>query len=560
MPKFTERLAHAWNAFRSNRDTTERLDIPANLGFSSSNRPDRMRFTRGHDRSIVTAAYNKIAVDVAKVDIKHVKLDKNGRYKETIKSGLNNCLTLEANVDQTGRHFIQDVVMTMFDEGCVAIVPTDTDLNPNVTGGYDILSLRTGKITAWYPEAIKVLVYNERKGFREEIIVPKSTTAIIENPFYAVMNEPNSTLQRVIRKLNLLDMTDEQNSSGKLDLIIQLPYTVRTEQRMIEAERRRKKIEEQLTNSKYGIAYADATEKITQLNRSVETNLKDQVDSFTIMLYSQLGIPMEVFNGTADEKTMLNYHNGTLEPILTAICDELTRKFLTKTARTQRQSIMFFQDHFKLVPVNNIAEMADKFTRNEILTANEIRSILGIRPSDDPKADELRNSNMPIQDQEAGAADEPVDPEELKNARQTLLDAGLNEDDLKELSDNDIVDLAEKYEDGDVDEEAEEEPDEASDEDEDNTAEEETPKPKIQLQKKLTSIQNGTKPQEQAPAQPEPIDPKELEEARTLLQSLGVDEQDLEEMTDEEIILLAREYKEKLSNEPAEPVPRGSIA
>lgn len=449
MPSFGERLMHAWNAFRNKRDPTEIFNNPVNLGYSSSNRPDRMRFSRGHDRSIVTAAYNRIAVDVASVDIKHVRLDENGRYAETINSGLNNCLTLDANMDQTGRQFIQDVVMSMFDEGCVAIVPTDTDINPKVTGGYDILSLRTGKITQWYPEEVKVLVYNEAKGQKEEIIVPKKTTAIIENPFYSVMNEPNSTLQRVIRKLNLLDITDEQNSSGKLDLIIQLPYTVRTEQRMAEAEKRRKKIEEQLTASKYGIAYADATEKITQLNRAIENNLKEQVDSFTTMLYSQLGIPMEVFHGTADEKTMLNYYNRTIEPILTAICDEMVRKFLTKTARTQRQSIKFFQDHFKLVPVNNIADMADKFTRNEILTANELRSILGIKPSDDPKADELRNSNMPIQDREGeGQADldeEPVDPEELEEARQMLLDAGLEESDLADLSDREIVDLAEEY-------------------------------------------------------------------------------------------------------------------
>ena len=405
MPSLGERLSHAWNAFRNARDPTEIETNTVSLGYSSSNRPDRMRFTRGHDRSIVTAAYNRIAVDVANVDIKHVRVDENGRYKEDIHSGLNNCLTLDANTDQTGRQFIQDVVMSMFDEGCVAIVPIDTDINPRITGGYDILSMRTGKITAWYPESVKVQVFNEAKGYKEEIIVPKATTAIIENPFYSVMNEPNSTLQRVIRKLNLLDLTDEQNSSGKLDLIIQLPYTVRTEQRMMEAEKRRKKIEEQLTDSKYGIAYADATEKITQLNRSVENNLKEQVDSFTVMLYSQLGIPMEVFNGTADEKTMLNYYNRTIEPILTAICDEMTRKFLTKTARTQRQSIMFFQDHFKLVPVNNIADMADKFTRNEILTANEIRSILGIKPSEDPKADELRNSNMPMQE-DSGSTEE----------------------------------------------------------------------------------------------------------------------------------------------------------
>ena len=445
MPSLGQRLLHAWNVFRNKSDPIENIN-PLTVGYSSANRPDRVRLTRGNERSIVTAAYTRIAVDVANVAIRHVRLDENGRYIETIESGLNNCLSLDANTDQTGRQFIRDIVISMFDEGCVAVVPVETDLNPKLTGGYDILSMRTGKITQWMPNDVKVLLFNEQKGTKEEVVVPKKMCAIIENPFYSVMNEPNSTLQRVIRKLNLLDMTDEQNSSGKLDIIVQLPYTVRTEQRMAEAEKRRKKIEEQLTTSKYGIAYADATEKITQLNRTVENNLKEQVDSFTQMLYSQLGIPMEVFYGTADEKVMLRYQNGTIEPILNAICDEMIRKFLTKTARTQRQSIMFFQDHFKLVPVNNIADIADKFTRNEILTANEIRSILGIKPSDDPKADELRNSNMPIQDQEASPEEEePVDPEELEEARQTLLNAGLNEDDLKGLSDNEIVDLAEEY-------------------------------------------------------------------------------------------------------------------
>ena len=519
MPKLTERLAHAWNAFRNNRDPTDLNMSPAGLGYSSSIRPDRVRLTRGHDRSIVTAAYNRIAVDVASVDIKHVKLDENDRYVETIKSGLNNCITLSANTDQTGRQFIQDVVMSMFDEGCVAIVPTDTDLNPRNTGGYDILSLRTGKITAWYPDSVKVLLYNEKVGRKEEIIVPKSTTAIIENPFYAVMNEPNSTLQRVIRKLNLLDMTDEQNSSGKLDLIIQLPYTVRTEQRMMEAERRRKKIEEQLTTSKYGIAYADATEKITQLNRAIENNLKEQVDSFTSLLYSQLGIPMDVFNGTADEKTMLNYWNGTIEPILNTICEEMVRKFLTKTARTQHQSIKFFQDHFKLVPVNNIADMADKFTRNEILTANEIRSILGIKPSNDPKADELRNSNMPIQDREDGqTSEEPVDPKELDEARQTLLDAGLNENDLKDLSDDEIVDLAEEYNDGSIDSESYSE-----------------------------ENQNGSETDESAEAE---IDPKQVEEAKATLLQLGLSEENLKGLTDQELIDLVKEYEKQNTDKP----------
>ena len=531
MPKFTERLAHAWNAFRNNRDPTEILTNTAGLGYSSSYRPDRPRFTRGHDRSIVTAAYNRIAVDVASVNIRHVRLDDNGRYAETIKSGLNNCLSVEANIDQTGRQLIQDIVISMFDEGCVAVVPVDTDLNPRLTGGFDILSLRTGKIVSWYSDSVKVLLYNEKTGRKEDVIVPKKSTAIIENPFYAVMNEPNSMLQRVIRKLQLLDMTDEQNSSGKLDLIIQLPYTVRTEQRMLEAERRRKKIEEQLTSSKYGIAYADATEKVTQLNRSVENNLKEQVDSFSAMLYSQLGIPMEVFNGTADEKVRLNYFNTTIEPILTAITEEMTRKYLTKTARTQLQSIMFFQDHFKLVPVNNIADIADKFTRNEILTANEIRSILGIKPSDDPKADELRNSNMPIQDQErAGTeSEEPVDPEELKDARQTLLDAGLDESDLVDLSDSEIIDLRDEYE--------------------SNNGKEDEEEP--------SENQNGGKTPEPEPEEEEEsVDPKQLKEARELLLSVGIKEEDLKGLTDREIVDLMEEYKKKLSKKPAEPVPR----
>lgn len=447
MPSLGQRLAHAWNAFRNKKDPIENVN-PLTVGYSSANRPDRVRLTRGNERSIVTAAYTRIAVDVANVDVKHVRVDEKGQFRGVINSGLNNCLTLSANTDQTGRQLIRDIVVSMFDEGCVAVVPVDTDISPRETGGFDILSLRTGKIVQWYPTEVKVLLFNEAKGIKEEITVPKKMCAIIENPFYAVMNEPNSTLQRVIRKLNLLDFTDEQNSSGKLDIIVQLPYTVRTEQRMAEAERRRKKIEEQLVGSKYGIAYADATEKITQLNRSVENNLKEQIDSFTQLLYSQLGIPMEVFHGTADEKTMLNYQNGTIATILNAITEEMVRKFLTKTARTQGQTIMYFQDHFKLVPVSNIADIGDKFIRNEIMTPNEIRAKLGLPPSDDPKADELRNPNMPDQDQMApGEEDqeEPVDPEELEEARQTLLDAGLNEDDLKGLSDNEIVDLADEY-------------------------------------------------------------------------------------------------------------------
>lgn len=444
MPSLGQRLQHAWNAFRNKTDPIESAN-PLTVGYSSANRPDRVRLTRGNERSIVTAAYTRIAVDVSNVDIHHVRTDNKGRLIDIIHSGLDNCLTLDANTDQTGREFIRDCVISMFDEGHVAIVPIETDINPKLHGGFDILSLRTGKVTQWWPDQVKVLVFNEQRGIKEEVIVPKKMCAIVENPFYSVMNEPNSTLQRVIRKLNLLDFTDEQNSSGKLDIIVQLPYTIRTEQRMAEAERRRKKLEDQLAKSKYGVGYVDATEKITQLNRSIENNLKDQVESFTQMLYSQLGIPMEVFYGTADEKTMLRYQNGTLEPILNAICDEMIRKFLTKTARTQGQTIMYFQDHFKLVPADKMADLGDKFIRNEIMTANEVRAKLGLPPADDPKADELRNPNMPAEEDSGMTSEEPVDPEELETARQTLLDAGLNEDDLKDLSDNEIVDLAEEY-------------------------------------------------------------------------------------------------------------------
>lgn len=386
---FTDRLQHAWNAFM-NRDPTNWQ----NNGVGYYYRPDRPRLTRGNERSIVTSVYNRIALDVAAINIKHCRLDENDRFISTIESNLNNCLNLEANVDQTGRAFIQDVVMSMLDEGCVAIVPVDTTFNPSVTGSYDITTMRTGKILEWYPEKIKVKVYNEKTGKKEDIIVPKNTAAIIENPLYAVMNEPNSTMQRLIRKLNLLDVIDEQSGSGKLDLIIQLPYIIKTEARRQQAENRRKDIENQLSGSKYGIAYTDGTERITQLNRSVDNNLMKQIEYLTNMLYGQLGITQTVMDGTADEKTMLNYNNRTIEPIISAIVDEMKRKFLTKTARSQMQSITFFRDPFKLVPVNDIAEIADKFTRNEIMTSNEIRQIVGMKPSDDPKADELRNSNI----------------------------------------------------------------------------------------------------------------------------------------------------------------------
>lgn len=383
-------IRHGWNAFL-NRDPTGNY---RNIGPEYSYRPDRPRLTRGNERSIVTSVYNRIALDVASIDIKHCKLDENGRFVSVVNSALNNCLSLEANIDQTSRAFIQDIVMSMLDEGCVAIVPIETDVDPNSTDSYKIFSMRTGKILGWYPSHVKVRVYNENTGRKEDIIVPKKSVSIIENPLYAVINEPNSTMQRLIRKLNLLDVIDEQSGSGKLDLIIQLPYTVKSDLRKQQAESRRQDIERQLTGTKYGIAYTDATEHITQLNRSVDNNLMKQIEYLTSMLYSQLGITQSVLDGTADEQTMLNYNSRTVEPIVSAIVDEMKRKFLTKTARTQLQTISFFRDPFKLVPVNNIAEIADKFTRNEILTSNEIRQIIGMKPSDDPKADKLLNSNI----------------------------------------------------------------------------------------------------------------------------------------------------------------------
>lgn len=386
---FGSRLKHAWNAFTGNVQMNYR-----DLGMSYSYRADRPRMSRGNERSIVTSVYNRIALDVAALNVQHVRLDENGRFLSVIDDGLNNCLTLEANIDQTARSFIQDVVISMFDEGSVAIVPVDTTTDPNVSGSYDIQSLRVGQILDWYPQYIRTRVYNEQTGRKEDIVVPKSAVAIIENPLYAVINEPNSTMQRLIRKLNLLDVIDEQSGSGKLDLIIQLPYVIKTEARRQQAENRRKDIESQLSGSKYGIAYTDGTEHITQLNRSVNNNLMSQIEYLTSMLYSQLGITQSILDGTADEKTMLNYNNRTIEPIISAIVDEMKRKFLTKTARSQRQSISFFRDPFKLVPVNEIAEIADKFTRNEIMTSNEIRQVVGMKPSDDPRADELRNKNL----------------------------------------------------------------------------------------------------------------------------------------------------------------------
>lgn len=386
---FGSRLKHAWNAFTGNVQMNYR-----DLGMSYSYRADRPRMSRGNERSIVTSVYNRIALDVAALNIQHVRLDENGRFLSVIDDGLNNCLTLEANVDQTARSFVQDVVISMFDEGSVAIVPVDTTTDPNVSGSYDIQSLRVGQILDWYPQHIRARVYNEQTGRKEDVVVPKSAVAIIENPLYAVINEPNSTMQRLIRKLNLLDVIDEQSGSGKLDLIIQLPYVIKTEARRQQAENRRKDIENQLSGSKYGIAYTDGTEHITQLNRSVNNNLMSQIEYLTSMLYSQLGITQSILDGTADEKTMLNYNNRTIEPIISAIVDEMKRKFLTKTARSQHQSISFFRDPFKLVPVNDIAEIADKFTRNEIMTSNEIRQVVGMKPSEDPRADELRNKNL----------------------------------------------------------------------------------------------------------------------------------------------------------------------
>lgn len=405
-----ERAKRAWNAFR-NRDPTDYQS----LGTSYMYRPDRPRFSRGNERSIVTSVYNRIALDVAAINIRHIRLDDNGRYSEDINSGLNNCLTVEANLDQTGRAFIQDVVMSLLDEGSVALVPVDTSLDPKDTASYDILTMRTAKILEWYPKAIKVRAYNENRGEKEDLVIPKAMAAIVENPLYAVVNEPNSTLQRLLRKLVLLDVIDEQTGSGKLDLIIQLPYMIKTETRKKQAEERRRDIESQLAGSKYGIAYTDATEHITQLNRPVENNLMKQIEYLTSMLYSQLGLTQSILDGSADEKTMLNYYNRTIEPIVSAIADEMKRKFLTKTARSQGQSIGCYRDPFKLVPINEMAEAADKFTRNEIMTSNEIRQSIGMRPSSDPKADQLVNSNI---SQPQGAANTSEEGGEIQNGEE----------------------------------------------------------------------------------------------------------------------------------------------
>lgn len=401
---FGTRLKHAFDVFR-NREPTYGYH---NIGPGYSHRPDRPRLTRGNERSMVTSIYNRIALDVAQLNISHCRLDANGRFLENMKSPLNSCLTLEANIDQTGRAFMQDVVMSMLDEGCVAIVPVETDTDSTVYNSFDILSMRTGKIVEWYPKHVRVSVYNENKGIREEITLPKKSVAIIENPLYAVINEPNSTMQRLVRKLNLLDVIDEQSGSGKMDLIIQLPYTTKSELRRQQAETRRKDIEMQLMNSKYGIAYADINEKITQLNRPVENNLMKQIEYLTTQLHGQLGITQEILDGTANEQTLLNYHSRTIEPIVSAIVDEMKRKFLTKTARSQNQTITFFRDPFKLVPVNQIADIADKFTRNEIMTSNEMRQVIGMKPSGDPKADQLRNSNLNHPDEQQDETQVPT--------------------------------------------------------------------------------------------------------------------------------------------------------
>lgn len=392
--KFIDRLQHGWNAFVNNKDPTFRP------GPSYSYRPDRARFTRGNERSIVTSIFNRIAMDASSIDIEHVRVDKDGRFTGIIDSGLNNCLTLEANIDQTGRAFMQDAVMSMLDEGVVALVPIDTTLDIN-TNSFDVETIRVGKIMEWYPQHIKVRVYDENSGTKKDVVVPKRSVAVIENPFYSVINEHNSTMQRLIRKLNLLDAIDEQSGSGKLDLIIQLPYVLKGEQRIKNAEDRRSTLERQLNNSKLGIGYIDSTEHVIQLNRSLDNNLMKQIEYLQSMLYSQLGITQSILDGTADEKTMLNYFSRTIEPIVFAIACEMRRKFLSKTARTQGQSIFYFRDPFKLVPVTELADIADKLTRNEIASSNEMRQKIGWKPSTDPKADELRNKNLSAPNEES---------------------------------------------------------------------------------------------------------------------------------------------------------------
>ena len=416
------RFKNAWNAFFNKNP------IPTNAGYygGSYYRPDRVRLSRGNERSIVTAIFNRIALDVSSIDVRHCRLDENDRLLDYIDSKLDLCLSLEANIDQTSRAFFQDVIMSMFDEGSVVIVPVETINDPIKTDSYDILSLRTGKVTTWYPDQVRVEVYNDRTGRKEEITLPKRMVAIIENPLYSIMNEPNSILQRLVRKLNLLDAIDEQSGSGKLDLIIQLPYIVKSQARKDQAEQRRRDIETQLNGSKYGIAYTDGTEKITQLNRPVENNLLKQIEFLTSMLYSQLGITQSVLDGTADDKTMTNYYSRTVEPIISAVVDEMKRKFLTKTARSQKQTILFFRDPFKLVPVDKLADIADKFTRNEILSSNEIRGIVGRKPSDDPRADMLINSNLNHGNNMMNIPPEEMDipPEEMNMGNQYDMEGG----------------------------------------------------------------------------------------------------------------------------------------
>lgn len=419
---FGSRLKHAWNAFLD-RDWMK--SSPAEIGGAYGGRPDRRRLFISNERSIISSIYTRLAIDIAAVNIRHVRLDEDERYIEDIASGLNECLTLEANLDQAARAFRQDIVMTLFDRGVAAIVPVDTTVNPSLSASYDIKTMRVGEIVTWFPRHVRVNVYNEKLGRREEITLEKKFVAIVENPLYSVMNEPNSTLQRIIRKLNMLDAVDEATSSGKLDLIIQLPYVVKSESRRTQAEQRRKDIEFQLKGSKYGIAYTDGTESITQLNRPAENNLLKQIEYLMAMLYGQLGLTEEVMNGTADEKAMLNYRNRTIEPLLDSIVEAMRRTFLTKTARSQRQSIKYFQDPFKLVPINDIAEIADKFTRNEIMSSNELRSVIGIKPSRDPKADELRNSNMPRADENSSMPTD--DSEDDSDAIMQDAFAGLDE-------------------------------------------------------------------------------------------------------------------------------------
>lgn len=422
MMGFKDRLTNAWNAF-TGRDPTKYHPLSVDIGYSSSYRPDRVRMTGGNERSIVTSIYNRIAIDVSAVNFRHVKLDDKGNFVEEIKSGIDYILSTEANIDQTHRDFIRDVVISLFDEGCVALVPIDTDISPKDSGAYDIYTMRTGKITEWFPEHVKVNVYNEKRGRKEDLILPKKQVAIIENPFYSVMNEPNSTLQRLVRTLNRIDRTDEANSSGKLDLIIQLPYVVKTAQKREQAEIRRKEIEAQLTGSKYGIAYTDGTERITQLNRAVENNLWQQAQDLTSMLYNQLGITQSILDCTADETVMNNYLNNTIEPILSAIANEMHRKFLTKTARSQGQAIKYFMDPFKLIPVNKLADMADKFTRNEILTSNEMRALVGMKPVNTERANELVNKNINQSKEELQRNDKknPEDETEPKDKIKEIL-------------------------------------------------------------------------------------------------------------------------------------------